>query len=67
MKKQIPLRKERTKADFRLEFFIIKNKGTKANHARNSRSKVGKERIRSSEERRAKVSLTMPLILLGLI
>jgi len=61
MKKQIPLRKQRSNADFSLKLLIARNNGTRANHERNSRLNLGKERIRISEDRRAKAILSMTI------
>jgi hypothetical protein len=62
MKKLIPVKKERPKADFRFLSFMDKNKGTRAIQARNSKSNVGNERIRISAEERAK-RISIPLMI----
>ena len=48
-----PLRKERTKADFKLFPLSATKRGTRAIQARNSRSNDGKDRMSSGAEKRA--------------
>lgn len=51
-KKVVPVRKDSVKADFRLLSLIASNNGTKATHAKNSRSNSGKDRMSNRAERR---------------
>src|SRR5262245_22814513 len=54
MKNAMPVTKDKPKADFGLPSLRASNRGTKAIQARNPRLNLGKERISSRAERRAK-------------
>jgi hypothetical protein len=61
IKKVIPVRKDRAKDDFILLSFIDISKGIRAIQARNSRSNLGKDKIRSRAEARDKRILILSI------
>jgi len=52
MKKMIPVKKDRTKDDFKLLSLITKNRGTRAIQTRRLKSNVGKEKMSKKAEAR---------------